>query len=113
MATNVFSNFDEAFRRRMTFLIPLRWPDEHERLLLWQKIFPEETPLADDVRFGYYAKVGELTGSAIKAAAVSAAYRAARDHRPVSHQDILNAIGDEYKKSGRSLNGIEQEKKGV
>ena len=113
LATNVFSNFDEAFRRRMTFLIPLRWPDEHERLLLWQKIFPEETPLADDVRFGYYAKVGELTGSAIKAAAVSAAYRAARDHRPVSHQDILNAIGDEYKKSGRSLNGIEQEKKGV
>ena len=102
LATNVFSNFDEAFRRRMTFLVPIRWPDETERLELWKKTFPPETPLSPDVDLPFYAKEAELTGSAIKAAALSAAFRAAKEKRPVSHQDILEGIADEYRKSGRT-----------
>ena len=102
LATNVFSNFDEAFRRRMTFLVPVRWPDETERLALWKKTFPAETPLAPDVDFDFYARQAELTGSGIKAAALSAAFRAARENRPVTHRDILEGIADEYRKSGRT-----------
>lgn len=102
LATNVFSNFDEAFRRRMTFLVPVRWPDETERLALWKKTFPAETPLAPDVNFDFYARQAELTGSGIKAAALSAAFRAARENRPVAHRDILEGIADEYRKSGRT-----------
>ena len=102
LATNVFSNFDEAFRRRMTFLVPIRWPDETERLELWKKTFPPETPLSADVDLPFYAKEAELTGSAIKAAALSAAFRAAKEKRPVCHQDILEGIADEYRKSGRT-----------
>ena len=102
LATNVFSNFDEAFRRRMTFLVPIRWPDETERLELWKKTFPSETPLSPDVDLSFYAREAELTGSAIKAAALSAAFRAAKEKRPVSHQDILEGIADEYRKSGRT-----------
>ncbi|MBR7058159.1 MAG: ATP-binding protein [Stomatobaculum sp.] len=102
LATNVFSNFDEAFRRRMTFLVPIRWPDETERLELWKKTFPPETPLSADVDLPFYAKEAELTGSAIKSAALSAAFRAAKEKRPVCHQDILEGIADEYRKSGRT-----------
>ena len=103
LATNVFNNFDDAFKRRMTFLIPLRWPEEAERLRLWKSIFPAETPLAKDVDLAYCAKIEDMTGSSIKTAAVAAAYKAAREHRAVTQQDIMTAIGDEYRKKGRTM----------
>ena len=103
LATNVFSNFDDAFKRRMTFLIPVRWPEEEDRLKLWKKIFPPETPLEEDIDFRYIAKIGEMPGSGIKNVAVAAAYRAAREKRPVSEGDILAALEDEYQKNGLTL----------
>lgn len=103
LATNVFNNFDDAFKRRMTFLIPLRWPEEAERLRLWKSIFPAETPLAKDVNLVYCAKIEDMTGSSIKTAAVAAAYKAAREHRAVTQQDIMTAIRDEYRKKGRTM----------
>ncbi|MBR1629040.1 MAG: AAA family ATPase [Lachnospiraceae bacterium] len=111
LATNVFTNFDEAFKRRMTFLIPVRWPEEDERIALWKKMFPKEAPLAEDVDFAYYASVGEMTGSWIKNAAVAAAYRAAKEHRPIAHRDILEAIEEEYKKNGRTMRILPEQDK--
>ena len=101
LATNIISNFDKAFKRRMTFMIPVQQPNEQERLLLWEKVFPKETPLASDVDFSVYARLEDMTGSTIKAAALSAAYRAAAKGQPVSHMDIVTAIDEECKKSGR------------
>ena len=101
LATNIIANFDKAFKRRMTFLIPVQQPDEQERLLLWEKVFPKETPLAPDVSFPVYARMEDMTGSTIKAAALSAAYRAAAQGKAVSHMDIVTAIDEEFKKSGR------------
>lgn len=107
LATNVMQNFDNAFKRRMTYMIPIEQPKEEERLLLWQNVFPKETPLEDGLPFALYAKVAELTGSSIKAAALSAAYQAAAEHRSVTNQDIIKAIDFEYRRSGRT--GISQE----
>ena len=75
LATNVMQNFDNAFKRRMTFLIPIEQPGEEERLALWEKVFPEEAPLEKGIDFGVYARVAELTGSGIKSAALTAAGR--------------------------------------
>lgn len=107
LATNVMQNFDSAFKRRMTYMIPIEQPKEEERLLLWENVFPKETPLEDGLPFALYAKVAELTGSSIKAAALSAAYQAAAEHRSVTNQDIVEAIDFEYRRSGRT--GISQE----
>lgn len=101
LATNVMQNFDSAFKRRMTFMIPVEQPDEGTRLLLWQKIFPRETPLEADVDFGVFARKAELTGSSIKSAAVAAAYRAAAEHRKVQNQDLVEAVDFEYRRTGR------------
>ena len=101
LATNVMQNFDSAFKRRMTFMIPVEQPDEGTRLLLWQKIFPRETPLEADVDFGVFARKAELTGSSIKSAAVAAAYRAAAEHRKVRNQDLVEAVDFEYRRTGR------------
>lgn len=101
LATNVMQNFDSAFKRRMTFMIPVEQPDEKTRLLLWQKAFPKETPLEEDIDFTVFARKAELTGSSIKSAAVAAAYRAAAGHRKIRNQDMVEAIDFEYRRTGR------------
>lgn len=100
LATNVIQNFDAAFKRRITYMIPVEKPTEAERLLLWESVFPKGTPLAEDVNFTGYAKASELSGAEIKSAAIRAAYMAASENRPVSNMDIAVAIDEEYKKTG-------------
>ena len=107
LATNVMQNFDNAFKRRMTFLIPIGQPGEEERLALWKKVFPGEAPLEKEIDFGMYARVAELTGSGIKSAALTAAYRAAAEHRKIGNQDLIEAVDQEYRRIGRT--GIDQE----
>lgn len=97
--------YEEAFaaklyKRRMTFMIPVEQPREETRLRLWQKVFPEKAPLEEDIDFGVYARIAELTGSNIKSADL-AAYRAAAEHRKISNRDIIEAIDFEYRRSGR------------
>jgi len=108
LATNVVGSFDAAFKRRMTYMISVDKPDEKERLLIWQNVFPKDTPLNKDVNFELYARVDGMTGSSIKAAALSAAYLAAADDREVCNNDIIEAIDAEYKKAG-NMSGIKQD----
>ena len=56
---------------------------------------------------GVYARVAELTGSGIKSAALTAAYRAAAEHRRIGNQDLIGAVDLEYRRIGRT--GIDQE----
>ena len=100
LATNVIQNFDAAFKRRITFMIPVDKPSEEERISLWKSVFPEGTPIDKDVNFEGYAKALELSGAEIKSAALRAAYVAASENRAVSHMDIALAIDEEYKKTG-------------
>lgn len=107
LATNIMQNFDNAFKRRMTYMIPIEQPNEEERLSLWRHAFPEEAPLEENIPFEIYARVAELTGSGIKSAALSAAYRAAAEHRKIASKDLIEAIDFEYRRTGRT--GIRQE----
>ena len=81
-------------------MIPIQLPDLAERLQLWQNIFPPETPLSENLDFEIFAREAELSGSAIKSAALSAAFRAAAENRPVRADDIALAVNAEYTKIG-------------
>ncbi len=103
LATNLLQSFDAAFKRRITYMIPLERPTEAEQLELWKSIFPKEAPLAEDVRFETFVRyAGELTGSGIKSAAIAAAYHAAADNRRITQKDIAEAVNDEYMKTGHT-----------
>jgi len=41
LASNMKSNIDDAFMRRFNAIIKFPMPDERERILIWQKCFPE------------------------------------------------------------------------
>lgn len=99
LATNNLNNFDAAFRRRLTFIVPMNLPDAEIRQRLWEKVFPEEMP-KENIDFTAISKQAELSGSSIKSAALQAAYLAAWEKRPVTRLDVLDAIDREYKKNG-------------
>ncbi len=101
LATNNMQNFDVAFKRRMTYLIPIGIPDEETRQRLWEKSFPEDAPLARDVDFKVLSKAVELSGAAIKNSAVAAAYMAAAENRQITMMDIAQAVDLECAKTGK------------
>ena len=42
LASNMKSNIDDAFMRRFNAIVKFPMPDERERILIWQKCFPEK-----------------------------------------------------------------------
>ena len=47
LATNYIQNFDEAFKRRIKFVIDFPFPNAEERRQIWQKVFPPQLPLGN------------------------------------------------------------------
>lgn len=100
LATNFPQNIDQAFKRRLTFTIEFYMPDSTQRYQLWKKSFPEELPLGGDVDIQWLAERFELTGSNIKNIAVNAAFLAAPETELVCMCHIMQALQNEYRKSG-------------
>ncbi len=79
-ATNLASNFDPAFERRIRTHILFRIPNVEERERIWQvQIHPQKTPLAKDVDFLDLARRFEVAGGDIKNAVLKAAQMAAAE----------------------------------
>lgn len=103
LATNFLQNFDEAFKRRLKFIVEFPFPNQEYRYKLWQSVFPPRTPLSGDLDFDYLARRFELSGSSIKNIAVNAAFMAAAGSRQIGMKEILQALRHELAKSGKSL----------
>lgn len=103
LATNFLQNVDEAFKRRLKFIIEFPFPDAHYRLLLWRAVFPPQTPLEPDIDWEFLAQQFELSGSGIKNTAVNAAYLAAAAGSAVGMAQLLTALKRELMKSGKLL----------
>lgn len=101
MSTNYVENIDTAFFRRISYVIHFPFPDVASRKMIWQKMFPAETPLDDDVDFDYLAEQFEIAGGNIKNIAVTAAFLAAEAGNKVKMEHILKAIKYELTKQGK------------
>ena len=99
LATNFIQNFDEAFKRRVKFIIDFPYPDAPQRLELWQRAFPDNAPLVD-VDFAFLAARFELSGSNIRNISLHAAFLAAENETSIGMAEIIPAIQNEYAKSG-------------
>ena len=107
LATNLVQNFDEAFKRRMRFLIDFPLPDAGQRREIWQKVFPKEAPL-DNIDFGFLSETFQLSGSNIRNIALHSAFLAAGEGSPaIGMKHILEAVRNEYIKSGKSFTRAE------
>ncbi len=103
LATNFLQNFDEAFKRRMKFIIDFPFPDVPQRLQIWKQVFPKQTPIDEELDYEFLAANFELSGSNIKNVALHAAFLAAAEGRAVSMKHITAGIRNEFFKSGKTL----------
>ena len=101
LATNLVSNIDPAFMRRIDIAIDYVLPEETERRRLWEISFPAGAPLHDDVNLSDLAARFKIAGGSIRKAALYAAFLAAEDDTPITPDLISLALEREYKKLGR------------
>ena len=101
MATNFQKNIDEAFTRRLRFIVEIPFPDRNYRARIWRKIFPTEMPRSKDLEFDFLAGKFEISGGHIKNIALSAAFMAAENSGIVSMKHIIRATRREFQKMGR------------
>ncbi len=103
LATNLRANLDEAFTRRLQFIINFPFPDEEYRLRIWQVLMPPDLPRSDDLDLETMAKRFKLAGGSIRNIIVSAAYLAAANGGRVSMQHLMHGARREIQKMGKLL----------
>jgi hypothetical protein len=101
LSTNLRQNMDEAFTRRMRFIVDFPLPEDEDRLRIWRSVWPREVPLAEDVDLPGLARQFRLTGGSIRNIALSAAFLAAEQSQPVSMRHLMRAARRELQKMGR------------
>ena len=105
LATNLRRNMDDAFVRRLRFIVEFPFPDEECRKLIWQVTFPHEAPLANDVDFKRLAREIRLSGGHIKNIALAAAFFAAGDGGEINMSHLADATRREFQKIGLAWSG--------
>ncbi|MBP7126664.1 ATP-binding protein [Myxococcota bacterium] len=101
LTTNFPGSIDEAFRRRLRFFVEFPFPEEAERLRLWQTLMPPEVPLGPDVDLREMARRYLLAGGNIRNVIIRAATLAAEADRPVDMALMVQAANTEYRAIGK------------
>jgi len=107
LATNLRANLDEAFMRRLAFVVHCPFPDEMSRRRIWDAIWPADLPRAADIDTAILAREFRLSGGHIRNIALRAAFLAADDGAIVDMRHVLHAVRREYQKLGKVLSGGE------
>ncbi|MCL4849210.1 MAG: ATP-binding protein [Acidobacteria bacterium] len=105
LATNMRSALDEAFMRRLRFVITFPFPGREQRRAIWERIWPEETPV-DSLDHDRLARL-TLSGGHIANVALNAAFLAAERATAVTMPLVLAAARAEYRKLERPINEAE------
>jgi hypothetical protein len=109
LATNRRKDLDEAFLRRLRFIIEFPLPDEERRRELWRQMVPAGVD-AEGVDFGFLAKQFPLAGGHIRSAVFHACLQGARHakggEKRLRMEDVVAAVKREYDKLNRPV-GLE------
>ena len=101
LTTNLKDSIDQAFLRRIRFVVQFPFPSHHQREAIWQRVFPKETP----TQGLDYEKLSSLhvSGSNIRNIAMNAAFLAKSSDEVVMMKHILKAAKNEYIKLERPM----------
>jgi hypothetical protein len=108
LATNLMSNLDPAFLRRIHVRVEFPSPDKELRRQIWEKyLLYSDAPLSEDIDIPYLAETFDLTGSAIRNTALTAAFMAAADGGVIGMKELVRALAVEYGKLDKVLTARE------
>ena len=103
LASNVKKNMDEAFVRRIHFIVEFPFPEEPERLEIWRRTFPREAPRAEDIDLGFLARKLKLAGGSIRNIILTGAFLAADEGQPIAMRHLVCGASYEFQKMGRLI----------
>jgi SpoVK/Ycf46/Vps4 family AAA+-type ATPase len=101
LATNFRRNIDDAFIRRLDFVIDFPFPEVADRRRIWERVLPPAAPVGDDVDLDFLAARFKLSGGAIRNCSLGAAFSAADEGTPIEMRHLVRAVAQEYAKQGR------------
>ncbi|MER6307688.1 ATP-binding protein [Streptomyces sp. NPDC001657] len=105
LTTNMRSAVDQAFLRRLSFVVNFPFPDAVQRADIWRGVFPPEVP-TNGLDPHTLARLS-VTGGSIRNIALQAAFLAADTGEPVTMRHVLHAARSEYAKLDRPLTEVE------
>jgi hypothetical protein len=103
LASNLRQHMDDSFIRRLAFTVLFSFPDETYRSRIWRSIWPQETPVANNIDFDSLAYRYKLSGGNIKNIVLASAFLAAEDGGVVHLDHLLHAVEREYQKMGKTI----------
>jgi MoxR-like ATPase len=101
LATNLRQNLDDAFTRRIRFIVEFPFPDDESRARIWRTHFPATAPLAADVDPDQLARRFPVAGGTIRNIVLAAAFLAAADGGVIDQRHIMAGTRREFEKTGR------------
>lgn len=110
LATNQKKNLDEAFTRRIRYIIDFPKPEYKERVRIWQQVVPEVVDRTA-IDFEFLAKQFALSGGNIRSIIFNASLQSvgnknqkiAESKNKISMNEIIIAVKREYDKMNRSI----------
>lgn len=102
LATNQRGNIDDAFLRRFQSAIQFQMPSVDERVRMWQRAFPSQLSIGEEVDWSDIATRYEITGAGIVNVAHYCAIEAlANGSHHVALETLESAILREFVKEGK------------
>jgi len=94
---------DEAFVRRIHFMVDFPFPEEPERLEIWRRTFPAQAPRSEDIDLPFLARKLKITGGNIRNIILISAFLAAEEHEPISMRHLVRGASYEFQKIGKMV----------
>jgi SpoVK/Ycf46/Vps4 family AAA+-type ATPase len=105
LTTNLKSSLDQAFLRRIRFVVQFPFPDASQRAEIWRRVYPKSTP-TEGLDAQKLAQLN-VAGGNIRNIALNAAFLAAEAGEVVGMKHLLQATKSEYVKLERPLTDTE------
>lgn len=114
LATNLKTNIDSAFLRRLRYLVEFPKPDAGLQHALWTKLVKalagEDRADALGPAFDLLSNATDVTGAQIKFAVLAALFIARADHQTLTARHLLAGLDRELAKEGRAIGPRDRDK---
>lgn len=106
LATNRKRDLDEAFLRRLRYIIDFPVPDEAQRAAIWKQVIPPAVAESSSIDIAFLARQFPLSGGHIRSIVFNACLQSASSQngtRILHMRDVLVAVKREYDKMNRAM----------
>jgi SpoVK/Ycf46/Vps4 family AAA+-type ATPase len=101
LATNLKQNMDDAFTRRIKFVVEYPFPDEESRLQIWKGHFSKESPVNKSINCQYLAEHFPLSGGNISNTVLNSAFLTSKIGSDINMDRIIHGTKREFEKVGK------------